>query len=576
MPLTLEVIGHKAALLGSAARKVFEGSGTIGRLRNNDWVLPQEYISGRHAKIVYTDGGYFIEDTSTNGVFMNSPQNRLARGEPYELHDGDTLFIDDFEVRVSLGRDGGLVAHEPPRAEWAPHAAMIPEDPFGGDPLESIGEVGETDPLKLLGIESPRAINAAPSAASLAGQSPMSQHFRPPAATVPSVLPDDTLEAQPLCVDRPPSVGLIPDDYDPFAPEASAPQAPAFPPRPAVTPQPPMRARQPMEPQPENPASKSSAVASGGAAPASARLREVGQPPIVSAGRARAAASEPAAASPSASAPASRSPSLAPSASPPRARSRPAAAQRPGNTPSSPRVNAPDLAAAAAIPSSSAQSAFSAASRAVNGAGSGAAAPMAPAGNLDFATLLAAAGIDAALVTPELAQQFGQILRVVVAGLMDVLRAREKIKDEFRMRMTTFKAADNNPLKFSANVEDALHNLLVKRNAAYLGPVDAFEDAFEDLRNHQMAILAGMRVAYGSMLEEFNPDSLQEEFDRHTKAGSFLSGLGKQRYWDLYRNRFHDMVKDADTSFRRLFGEEFAKAYEDQLVKLREGNPVSH
>jgi type VI secretion system FHA domain protein len=172
-------------------------------------------------------------------------------------------------------------------------------------------------------------------------------------------------------------------------------------------------------------------------------------------------------------------------------------------------------------------------------------------------------------VTPELAAQFGQILRVVVSGLMDVLRAREKIKDEFRMRVTTFKQQDNNPLKFSANVEDALHNLLVKRNAAYLGPVEAFDDAFNDLRNHQMAMLAGMRVAYEAMLAEFDPERLQQEFDRQVKAGSFLSGPAKLKYWELYRNRFHDMVKDADTSFRRLFGDDFAKAYEEQLAKLK-------
>jgi type VI secretion system FHA domain protein len=183
--------------------------------------------------------------------------------------------------------------------------------------------------------------------------------------------------------------------------------------------------------------------------------------------------------------------------------------------------------------------------------------------------MLAAAGVDSSRVTPELAAQFGQILRVVVAGLMDVLRARERIKDEFRMRVTTFKQADNNPLKFSANVEDALHNLLVKRNAAYLGPVEAFEDAFQDLRNHQMAMLAGMRVAYEAMLAEFEPTHMQADFDRHGKSGSFLSGGSKSKYWELYCNRYHDMVKDADTSFRNLFGDEFAKAYEEQLVKLK-------
>jgi type VI secretion system FHA domain protein len=183
-----------------------------------------------------------------------------------------------------------------------------------------------------------------------------------------------------------------------------------------------------------------------------------------------------------------------------------------------------------------------------------------------LAEVLAGAGLEGAVVTPELARHFGEILRVVVAGVMDVLQARQRIKDEFRMRVTTFRPTQNNPLKFSANVDDALHNLLVKRNAAYLGPVDAFEDAFDDIRNHQMAMLAGVRVAFEAMLHEFNPDRLQEEFDRQGK-GSIVPG--RLRYWDLFRDRFNDMVSDAEASFRELFGEEFAKAYEEQLERLK-------
>jgi type VI secretion system FHA domain protein len=159
---------------------------------------------------------------------------------------------------------------------------------------------------------------------------------------------------------------------------------------------------------------------------------------------------------------------------------------------------------------------------------------------------------------------------------MDVLQARQETKEEFRMGMTRFKRADNNPLKFSANVEDALHNLLVKRNPAYLGPVDAFEDAFEDLRNHQMATLAGMRVAFDAMLAQFDPDRLQAQFDAPRK-GSLLSLPGRLRYWDLYRERFHDMVRDQDASFRRLFGDRFAEAYEEQLKRLKaQGPPHNH
>jgi type VI secretion system FHA domain protein len=187
-------------------------------------------------------------------------------------------------------------------------------------------------------------------------------------------------------------------------------------------------------------------------------------------------------------------------------------------------------------------------------------------GAADFATVLAGAGLDPASVTPEIARDFGQILRVVVSGVMDVMRSRQQIKDEFRMRMTRVRAAENNPLKFSANVDDALHNLLVKRNPAYLGPVEAFEEAFADLRHHQIAMLAGIRVAFESMLAEFDPDHLQQEFDRQLNKGLVPAKL---RYWDLFREKRQEIVKDPEASFRRLFGEEFGRAYEDQLRQLK-------
>src|SRR6185436_15884722 len=87
-----------------------------------------------------------------------------------------------------------------------------------------------------------------------------------------------------------------------------------------------------------------------------------------------------------------------------------------------------------------------------------------------------------------------------------------------------------------------------------------------DLRNHQIAMLAGMRVAFESMLAEFDPDRLQEDFDRQIGKGLMPSKL---RYWDLFRERRNDIVKDPEATFRRLFGEEFARAYEEQLAQLK-------
>jgi type VI secretion system FHA domain protein len=136
------------------------------------------------------------------------------------------------------------------------------------------------------------------------------------------------------------------------------------------------------------------------------------------------------------------------------------------------------------------------------------------------------------------------------------------------MQATRFRPEDNNSLKFSANVGDALHNLLVKRNAAYLGPVDSFEDAFADLRNHQIAMLFAMRTAFESMLAEFGPERLQSQFERRVKKKSLLGTGPEAEYWELYRQRAEELGKDVEETYRKLFGDRFVEAYEEQLERL--------
>ena len=159
---------------------------------------------------------------------------------------------------------------------------------------------------------------------------------------------------------------------------------------------------------------------------------------------------------------------------------------------------------------------------------------------------------------------------------MDLLQARQRIKDEFRMHMTTFAPRENNPLKFSADVADALDNLLVRKNPAFLPPAAAFEDAFNDIRDHQVAMLAGMRTAFDAMLSEFDPDHLQGEFDRASRSAALIPAPARLRYWDLYRERVRQLKEDPDAGFRQLFGDEFAQAYDSQLAQLKADRRRSH
>jgi type VI secretion system FHA domain protein len=197
---------------------------------------------------------------------------------------------------------------------------------------------------------------------------------------------------------------------------------------------------------------------------------------------------------------------------------------------------------------------------------------------LDLRALLSGAGLEGLSVTPEVSRQLGEILRVVVTGVLEVLRARQEVKGEFRIRPTIIQPRRNNPLKHSTDAEDALHNLLLKRGPAYLGPVEAFEDAFRDLRDHQIAMLAGVREAFEAMFRQFDPDRLQKEFDRHTpkvKKGPLAALQAKPDYWEFYRDWVQRLSNDSDGTFRNLFGQEFAKAYEEQLERLKSLAPAA-
>jgi type VI secretion system FHA domain protein len=190
-----------------------------------------------------------------------------------------------------------------------------------------------------------------------------------------------------------------------------------------------------------------------------------------------------------------------------------------------------------------------------------------------LAALLVAAGLDPstarmAAAAPGAQAVLGQVLGVVVQGMLDVLKARTEIKSQFRVPLTSMRPVENNPLKFSANAAQAMQNLLTARNPAYLGPVDAFDEGFQDIKAHQIAMMAGMRAAFDSMLERFNPDELAERFEKRLKRASVLSMGGKGKYWDLYRDMYEEWTQDADLNFQRLFGDKFAQAYEEQMRRL--------
>ncbi|MBD8871355.1 type VI secretion system-associated FHA domain protein TagH [Rhodanobacter sp. DHB23] len=187
--------------------------------------------------------------------------------------------------------------------------------------------------------------------------------------------------------------------------------------------------------------------------------------------------------------------------------------------------------------------------------------PIAPPPAAPFAAP-AAVPVAATGLPPELEQ----ILHIVADGVMDVLRARAEIKNTFRLPVTIIQRSENNPLKFAPTPDEAVQRILAPTGPAFLSGGAAFQDAFEDIRCHQMAMLAGVRAAFESLLVHFNPDRFEHEADGGAKRAAFG---GKGRYWDRYREHFEELMGNPDECFRRLFGDEFARAYEEQLARLK-------
>lgn len=174
------------------------------------------------------------------------------------------------------------------------------------------------------------------------------------------------------------------------------------------------------------------------------------------------------------------------------------------------------------------------------------------------------------LSAPEFVELVGAMLREATKGTMDVLMARTMTKREGRLEMTMLAAQANNPLKFFPDAESAMTQMLSNTMAGYMPSVHAFGNAYDDLKAHELAVLAGMRAALSSILHRFDPIAIEEKLKVPSVMDKVLVANRKAKMWDGLVELYDEISREADNDFQRLFGEKFAKAYEEQIQRLRQ------
>ncbi|MBH3459375.1 type VI secretion system-associated FHA domain protein TagH [Pseudomonas putida] len=163
----------------------------------------------------------------------------------------------------------------------------------------------------------------------------------------------------------------------------------------------------------------------------------------------------------------------------------------------------------------------------------------------------------------------GRSYRLMVEGLIDVLRARSSLKGEFRMQQTTIAPVQNNPLKFAPNADEALLLLLRQGNQAFMPADQAVRDSFDDLRAHQLAVMAGVEAAIKHVLTRFEPARLEARLAPATGLSKVFGGSRQAHCWQQFTELYGQISAEAQDDFQDLFGREFSRAYEAHNARLQ-------
>jgi len=181
-------------------------------------------------------------------------------------------------------------------------------------------------------------------------------------------------------------------------------------------------------------------------------------------------------------------------------------------------------------------------------------------------------GLDPAAAQDPAAEMeaMGQRFRLLVEGLMLMLRTRAKEKQNARVAQTVISNTDVNPLKFLATTNEALAALVAAKGPGYLDPENAINGAFRDLADHQLRSWVAIQSALRRMIDRFDPAAVEKDLEALGMMESLLAGGRNAKLWKAYTDRYKDIARAAEDRFLGEVGADFRDAYEGNREKTHD------
>lgn len=172
-------------------------------------------------------------------------------------------------------------------------------------------------------------------------------------------------------------------------------------------------------------------------------------------------------------------------------------------------------------------------------------------------------------LTPQLMESLGTLVYHATAGAMELAAARQITKREMRSDVTMIVPRGNNPLKFLPTPEAAIIQMLGPNLPGFIGSARAMEEVFEDLRAHEVGVIAGMRAAMTETLRQFDPARLEESVPKPRFPQSLFPARRAAALWQAFATRYREVWQRAQDDTQTQFGEAFIAAYEEEVERDR-------
>lgn len=105
---------------------------------------------------------------------------------------------------------------------------------------------------------------------------------------------------------------------------------------------------------------------------------------------------------------------------------------------------------------------------------------------------------------------------------------------------------------------------MLTKQPGFLEPLESVDEAVQDTKADQVAMVSGMNAAIHSVFLSFDPRKLEATLDQ----GFAISR--KSKYWDRYTEKYAQIAQDSERNFNDLFAEAFRQSYEEQVRKVED------